>query len=340
MSTSSKNFFQDLFLILASIIGMGFVSGKEILHFFCYNKTLAVASILIFVALYVLFFSSLKQFQKHKKASNFNELNYILFGDSAKYVNFLLLIIYFVCSSSMLAGLDILAKNLFGLKLPVLSISISFVLYFVLIGGVKRIKILFSKLLPILLVLLILNLTVNSYNVFSNNLLNFKFTMPNARESFFSLMLPATFWGGNVILAINSILQTKSKSSLIKWVSATVFFVLMFLGVVTIFGYELFCPMPFLTSSLNLSKVFFGLYLIGTILALFSTLTISCHNINVCLNFKSNFSTILLLISIQIMAFLGFEFIVKYLYTFSGILGMFYCVFLWIKINKENKQRK
>lgn len=339
MGYKTKAFLQELFLILASIIGMGFASGKEILHFFCYNKLLAGISILIFVILFFFFFGAIKNYQLKHNIKNFNELNSNLFKDSSKYVNYILIIIYTICASSMLAGVDILSRDVLGVKLPFFSVMLTICLYFILIGGVGRIKNLFLKVVPILLILVVLNLSVNSWEVVSNKLISSE-SLPTSltiKDIAFSLLLPIVFWGGNTILAINSILQLRTNHRAIKWVSSFIFLFLMLLGAMVIVGLNLNSSMPFLNASSNLSHVFYSLYLVGIIVALFSSLVISTHNINIVLNIKNRFGIILVLSINQAIAFLGFDFIVSYLYTFSGILGLIYCFVLWFKIKKTNK---
>ena len=231
----------------------------------------------------------------------------------------------------MLAGADLLIKSMFSIKFSIISLILSIFLFFIINGGIKRIKIIFSKILPILLLLIFINLSVNSLNFFKTNGLNnwFNFKALNSKEIGMSLMLPIVFLGGNFILAVNSILNCKSK--LTGYSSAFVFFVFLLLGSFVVFHIKQ-SSMPFLESSKNLSYVFYILYFIAIFISLFSSVAISTFNVKTLINKKDKFSLVVVILINQCLAFLGFDFIVNYLYTFTGILGGVYILVIVVKM--------
>ena len=117
----------------------------------------------------------------------------------------------------------------------------------------------------------------------------------------------------------------------------------MFLGVVVLVTHDNNISMPFLDLAKNLSNIFFIFYLVAILFALFSSLLSSLNNIKTLTNCNTKLSLILILIFCQIIAFLGFDFIVKYLYTFSGLLGVVYCLIIMVRIfilNRKNNNKK
>ena len=331
MSEKLKNFLQELFLVLGAVIGMGFASGKEISRFFCYNKTLALTGVFLFIILFILFFNLITKFKKKFHITNFNLLNEKLFKNNSKYIKILLLIIYSISASCMLSGANLLINSIFSINFSFFSIFLSIILFFIIIGGIKRIKNIFSKILPYLLILIFINLFVNLFNSLPNSssFFSFNFSALSVKDWGMSILLPITFFGGNLILAIDAILASKSKAT--GYLSSAIFFVFLIMGcgVVFLLGAD---SMPFLVASKNLSSQFYFLYFIAIFLALFSSLVISTHNIVALIGSKDKLVVLIILLINQSLSFLGFDFIVNYLYTFTGLLGLIYIIFAVIRM--------
>lgn len=343
MSKKLKLFLQELFIILASIIGIGFATGKEIQHFFCHNYSLSFIAVAIFLLCFGLFFSTCSKFVTKHRISNYKEFNKTLFGDYQKFINVALIIVYAICCSSMLAGIDTIARERFNFNLPLFSLILSLIVYIVLLGGRSRIENLFLKFVPILLTIIFLNLIVNSVAL-SGAVENwkevFRFSTSNFKNILFALFLPLLFFGANFVVAMDSIITVKSNKNLMKWIAISIFAILISLAVVVIALHNNFESMPFLSLSKNLSNLFYFLYLFAILLSLVSTSIISSYNIIQLTKSKSKFSILIVVLANQILSFLGFEFIVKYLYTFSGILGLIYCVIVYIRMTSKNRQNK
>jgi len=331
MSEKTKQFLSEIFLILGSIIGMGFASGKEVSRFFCYNKTLAFSGVFLFAILFIIFFNLVFNFKKKYNILDLNSFNEKIFKNNSKNIKIILIIIYSISSSCMLAGLDLLINSIFSLNFSTFSLFFSFILFFIIIGGIKRIKIIFSKILPVLLILIFINLFVNSFNFTErfSNFLPFNFDNITFKNLSLSILFPTLFFGSNLIIAINSILASKRKG--VGYLSSIIFVVFLLLGSIVVFNTN-FSSMPFLDASKNLSTVFYYFYLIAILIALFSSVSISTFNIYSLMNTKTKFSAILIILINQILAFLGFDFIVNYLYTFTGLLGLTYIIFISVKM--------
>ena len=137
-------------------------------------------------------------------------------------------------------------------------------------------------------------------------------------------------------------LNTKSKTGPLVFISATIISVVVFMCALAIGNLN--ADMPMLNLSKNLGNVFFAVYLIGVIFALFTTLEITSYNsLEVAIGNRrkdKHFVLFIILATSQIMAYLGFNFIVKHLYTAIGVLSAIYLIILIIKliiIDKKNK---
>ncbi|MBQ8430544.1 MAG: hypothetical protein IJX26_01195, partial [Clostridia bacterium] len=291
MSNKLKLYLEEIFLILGSIIGMGFASGKEIDHFFG-EFPYALISIIIFIITFNFFYSKVRNFKKKQNIIDFNQFNKVIFPQHAKKINIILIIIYFISASAMLAGLDTLIRSLTGCFIPFGSISLSIINFFILIGGKNRIGNIFLKFVPILLILIFLNIFVNSYsltNNFSNifNIVN-NFSL-DIRKSIKSVIFPLLFFGANFILMISLIIKQKTKNNLIKNLSCIILSIFLFFGCIIITFLKFNSSMPFLISAKNLSFVFYCLYFFAIIIALFSSLVISSYDIVELIPTKSKF---------------------------------------------------
>lgn len=319
----------DLFFVLSSIVGVGFVTGKEIAHFFISGKSIIIATIVFFcvfvgLSLYILCI-------KHKHhITTLTNLNKLAFGKYYKIGNLLLIILFIVTNSAMLAGGDNIIKNYLGISLPIVSLFLSIITFFIVIGGVNRIKTITNWVMPILLLIIIINSCCNLGGDVS------------IKGSFvLDIIYPIIFCCENFINFISVLLNTKSKPKPLGFVSGTVLSIIILLSAFAIGN--LGADMPMLTLSKNLGNVFFVIYLLSVIFAIFTTLEISTYQ---CLELVSKtrkdkyFNLALILLVSQIIAYLGFNFIVKYLYTAIGIMSAIYLIALIIKLIIINKKFK
>lgn len=337
MSEKSKIFIEDIILITMSIIGVGFASGAEIAHFFCYP--IFPILILIFLIFFVFYFNLIYNFKTKHNIKSFFEFNNFLFPKQ-KFLNKCFTIFYLVLGASMLAGADNIMLEVLGLNIPVVSILLCVVSYVVVTKGVDGIRKIFSKFVPILLLAIFTNLFVNSFyqtNQFKNLFEYFNFKNIDISKNFKYIIYPILFFGSNFVFAINSIISTRKNNKKISCFSTIMFAIFLLLGCVVVMSQNSNSSMPLLYSASNLSGVFFYLYFACLILTIFASFTLSVFNQFQLINSPSNLSLILILFANQIVSFLGFKFIIKYLYLFTGFLGMIYLIILFFKIKKINK---
>ncbi len=324
-----KLFIFDLFFIVSGIIGVGFATGKEIAHFFLGGKSVYVA-----VAVFFVVFAGLSMYILHIKHKhniiNLTQLNKFAFGKYYEIGNIVLIVLFLVTNAAMLAGCDNIVQNYLGINLPIASLFLSCVTFFVVIGGVERIKQIVNIVMPLLIVIIIVNACINF-----NSTINLQGSV--ATDIYF----PIIFCCENFITLISVLVNTKSRPKTLSVVSSAVIALIVTLTGLAVFGVE--ADMPMLELSQNIGSVFFAIYLIGVIFALFTTLEISSyHCVEVMSKSKRHkyFVTAVVLLVGQIIANLGFNFIVKYLYTAIGILGAIYLIVLIIKLIIENKKYK
>ena len=315
-----------MFFAISAIVGVGFATGKEVSHFFLSGKSLIIA-VIVFFFVFVglsLFFLNVK---KKYSISNLNQLNRLAFGKFYEVGNIVLMVLFIVTSSAMLSGCETLARNYLNINIPIISIFLSIVTFFIVVGGINRIKTIANILMPILLIVIVVNSVINFGKVSSNG------------NIAFDICYPIIFCCENFITLISVLLTSKSKPKHLSIISGIVVSLLILFSAFAIGNLQ--TDMPMLTLSKNAGNIFFAIYLVSVIFALFTTLEISvyhCLQVSVkSVKYKYFFLAIILL-TCQIISYLGFNFIVKYLYTGVGIIGAIYLVVLIIRLIIINKK--
>ena len=318
----------DLFFVASSIIGVGFATGKEISHFFLSGRSWVIA-VTVFFCVFVglsLYFLHIKY---KYNITSLTQLNKLAFGKYYNLGNALLIILFVITNGAMLAGGDNLVRNYLGINLPIVSLFLSVITFFIVIGGINRIKTIANFVMPTLLVVMIINACGNFNSVTLHG------------KVIIDIVYPIIFCCQNFINLISVLLNTKSKPKPFAMVSGIFISIIIFICAFCI-G-DLHADMPMLTLSKNLGNVFFAIYLMGIIFALFTTLEITTYH---CLQISTKtkrdkyFTLLLILFASQIIAYLGFNFIVQYLYTAIGVLGAIYLIALIIKLIIFNKKFK
>lgn len=319
----------DLFFIASGIIGVGFATGKEIAHFFLGGRSAIVAT-LVFLCIFVGLCMYFLHIKYKYNITNLTMLNKMAFGKYYKIGNIVLIALFIVTNSAMLAGCDNLVRNYLGINLPIVSLFLSILTFFIVLGGVNRIKSIAHIGMPILILIIIINACCN-----------LKGNIDLGGSVALDLVYPIVFCGQNFVSVISVLLNTKSNPKPLSIVSGVVVSIVVLISAFAINGVN--TSMPMLTISKNLGNVFFALYLMSVIFALFTTLEITtyhCLQVTLKANKDKYFTLSLILLASQIIAYLGFNFIVQYLYTFVGIISAFYLIVLIIKLIIINKKFK
>lgn len=316
-----KWFLFDLFFLISGVIGVGFATGKEIAHFFLGGRNVWIA-VAVFFCVFVVLSAYILHIKHKHKISDLTQLNKMAFGKHYEIGNIVLVVLFIVTNSAMLAGCDNIVRNYLGFNLPVVSLLLSIVTFFIVVGGINRIKLIANIVMPMLIVIIVINAC---YNFNSSAVLQ--------GDRILDLIYPIIFCSENFITLISVLIKTKSKPKILSFISGLIISIIVLLSALAIGNLD--ADMPMLSLSKNMGNLFFIIYLCGVIFALFTTLEISSYHCLEVLSKRNNqryfILSIILLIS-QIVAYLGFNFIVKYLYSAIGILGALYLIILIIKL--------
>ena len=324
-----KLFLFDMFFIISSVIGVGFATGKEIEHFFLGGKSVWLAVGVFFVVFTALTWYFLYIKNKYN-VTTLTQLNKLAFGKNFEIGNIVLIILFIVTNAAMLAGCDNIVHNYFGLNLPIVSVFLSVITFFVVLGGINKIKVISNIVMPALIVIIMLNVFANAdtFNISLNN------------KAYLDIAYPALFCFENFITIIAVLIKTKSKPKHLSIMSGLVLAMVIALSAIAIYGVS--SDMPLLSTAKNVGNIFFVIYLVGVLFALFITLQISAYNcLEICTKNKQHkyFVNIMILLISQTISYLGFTFIVQYLYSAIGILGGIYLLALIIRLIMVNRRK-
>ena len=319
----------DLFFVVSGIIGVGFATGKEISHFFLSGKSLWLALCVFFVVFVGLSMFILHIKNKHK-ITNLTELNRLAFGRCYEISNIMLVVLFLVTNAAMLAGCDNIVKNYLEIDFPIASLILTIITFFIVNRGIGCIKRIANGVMPLLIVVIIVNACCN-----------FGSTTMYDGKVVTDIIFPMIFCCENFMTIIPVLINSKSKIRPLSFVAGTVVGLTILFSALAIHGVS--ADMPMLSVAKNLGNWFFVIYLFGVIFALFTTLQISSHS---CLEISAKnrrnkiFTSLVILLASQIIAYLGFNFIVRYLYSAIGIMGGVYLLALVIRLIIVDKNQK
>jgi uncharacterized membrane protein YkvI len=135
------------FISVGSVIGAGFISGRELVSFFGTGNFLPR---LIFASVLLSAFFSLL-FLIGRNFTNLNALNQKLFK-SEKIVSVAILTASFISVSTLLAGVDSLVLSAFNFSFPICSIVLIIAVSLFSKGGIKGVEKLSVTLMPIVVI--------------------------------------------------------------------------------------------------------------------------------------------------------------------------------------------
>lgn len=148
-------------VILGSIIGAGFVTGKEIFNFF-YGVNPLIAGICSFV-LFSLVFSFVFVISSSQRAHSINQLLKKVYGRLSLPIEYFIVLCYFLVLSTMLSGANLCLSQVIGIneRLPLFSALTAVVAGCALFHGIKGIKLVNAVCVPIILLFTVIACTGN-----------------------------------------------------------------------------------------------------------------------------------------------------------------------------------
>lgn len=337
---SWKSSLVDYFLILSAIIGVGFASGKEIsVFFFNYGKA-SLIGVIVFCLLYIYLFFVIEHIKRKLKLNTYDEFNKVIFAKLSKLTNIVLLVNFIITCAGMLAGADYLFNTFFNFPNKIPSIVLSVIVFSLLIGGIGKIRMVANFIIPLMIIVLL----INSFGNIKFSAINFE---PLTNEKTFNAIYYALLFGVNNFVAALPVLfesRMKIKGRLFIIISIGI---IILLNIFVLSSNLHASDMPMFELSINLGNLFYIIYFITIMLALFSTLMICSYNTYNILNkngSKNFFLASVIILLNLIISNLGYNFIVKVLYVISGALSGIYVliliIFIIIRLIKSGKEKK
>lgn len=341
-----NNIFTLTFLILGTVIGAGFASGKEIVIFF---TRFGPYSFLLILLSGIVFYVSFRLYLKAGHVihpNNFTDVtNNIIKNKTSNFYNFIIFISFILVTSGMFAAVREVSFNFSNawFQNTIMIVTI-FACYFVCKGGIKNLNKINAYIMPIVIVLILVLCTLTNVLV-KREVLTIE---TNTLQTIFSIGSCLIYVGLNIILAGCVLIQIGNNYTIKEINSASLFAsVLITLILLFINGTILYSDYNILTSSLpmlNLSYKINNFWGILTILiiwiciftALISSIYVIAKFLNVYIkNFKyCNIISIIITFGISL---LGFSNIVTFVYPVIGTIGVFYTIRLCI-FNNNHKQ--
>lgn len=310
-------------LIIGTIIGAGFASGREIVSFFGSDISPLVAPLcgaVIFV-LSVLFLTAGAKIN----ATNIGEVNVKVAGKLHACADIFLLVNSLIVLSGMLAGMDSLGNMVLPIA-PAYSVVSGVLCMLVVLKGMKGLLNCNSVIVPVIIAAMILVCSLSFDGV--------RFEAP---FSGFTLLTILVYISMNMMLA-STVLTTMGKLSfktilISSGIAATVMSLLMLLIINGLNGSGTTdAAMPVLMLAKKISPVLFGL-MVGVIaISIFTTMMTAMAGLTGWLDTligDKKYTVLIVFLAGLILSNLGFENVVAYLYPLIGVIGAIY-IFLVI----------
>ena len=336
-----KKIMPAIFLIVGSIIGAGFASGRELSLFFAefgYNSLYFLP--IVFILFYYCFklFLSIGAKQKFNNVFEINNLS-----NSSPFFNASICIIFMVYASAMFAGsVEVLSNNFIGVP-SVVFMVIVFLLAFLVnrfgFNGLVKVNFVLTPLIVILLLV---------YAVYS--ICVPITTIPYIPESAGAYILPISiivYVFGNIMLSY-FILAESGYGLTPKQIQKTAFgaslivcfaLLICIICLITNGTVVMDASMPFLALTLRLGEpfplIFTSILFLGIITSLFGCL----HTVS--LPFQKKFgknTTLFTTTLVLLFSLIGFQNIVNYGYPIIGLFGIIIVVKILFASTAKSKK--
>lgn len=311
--------YKIIFLIVGTLFGAGFATGKELVVFFVKFGTVSLwAPLILFVLLSFSIYFLINYF-KNKKNNKINQNNII---------KLLFFIIYLIFSASMFSALTaFISYNFVRINYFLIVFIVAIFSYLILNKEIKFLTNINKFLVPIFVVLFIVicvNCSLNSSLLIKSKNLEY-LLIPNS----------ILYVGSNIVLLTTLLDKSATLVSNPKKVailSSLIFSVLVMLGIVALLNNAnyLQSEMPFLEIVKNntILYYFFEFVFISAIITSLSSFLFATKN-NFILKIKnSNIQNLICILLLVFVSLFGFSNIIENLYFVIGFLGFVLLSFL------------
>lgn len=329
-------------LILASVIGAGFASGKEIQVFF---TKYGVISFVTIVVAYFLFSWAFKKFLLYgnlTKPKTFFDATSNLFGKFSKVINTFILVCYFIILAGMFAGVHEVYLNVFNSTLAKILVVVTVILAAVEnSGGIKAINTINNIFVPITMIVLIISafLTFKTTNQFSS--------AANLTTFGGGILAVFTYVGINILLSGSMLISvgkkySKTNINVASNFSAIILVLIMFLFNLVLINNNINTSMPMLSLSFEINWWWGIITLVCIWFSIYSSITSVTFVLSNSM-FKSGncFSgNLIVCVIAYIVSLFGFNNIVEFLYPIIGVVGIVFTIVLAFKLKTVLKQKR
>ncbi|MGI5841850.1 MAG: hypothetical protein ACOX6H_00975 [Christensenellales bacterium] len=322
-----KKTFATTMLIVSTIMGAGFCSGKEIVSYFA---RFGLKSLFFVPFLFLIYFFIFKLFLHLGAKENFNgieDINKRIFKKGAKFSYVLFFIVYLIFSSAMFAGIKEISLMFNWKPLTPLLLGVVFCLAFiVLLKPFNALKKINSVLGPFLIVLMFV-LCLLCFNFFG-------FNSSKLIQSYYNYLL---FFNPIIYacqgLALAYFILVKSGEGLNKkQINASAFLSTLILCVLQVFVIIVinFNPevlnqaMPLAALSIKIGLPFDVIYIFTLLVAITTTLLSTSRPLNEIVKLKAKntgFAAFLSLLIPFVLSIIGFDRIIIWFYPIIGVIG-------------------
>lgn len=317
-------------LLVGTIIGAGFASGRELLSFFGNNISLAVAPLcgLGFFIFSVLFMS----IGRLIKAKDVGEVNSALFGKARFLADIFLLFNSLTVLGGMLAGMDSLFSQILPIA-PAYSI-LSGLLCAVIVGkGLKGLLGGNMIIVPFIIISTVIICCLSSAGA----------TFSGTNEVGFAAA--AIYVGMNMMLAATVLTTVKdfNKKQIFigSGIAAIVITALMFCIILALNASGCDGEMPVLEMAAQKSRALFYLAVFVVAISIFTTMMTAMNGLTDWLDAlicDRKYSISIVLLSGLIISNFGFERVISVLYPVIGIFGLVYIGICFVYVLRSRKK--
>ena len=330
-----KKYFSVAMLIIGTIIGAGFASGRELVSFFG-NRISPFTAVLCGMAIFVLSVVFLF-IGSRLRSTNVSEVNRKLAGRAHVVVDSFLLVNNFIVLAGMLAGMDSLGNLVLKIR-PAWSILSGALCVFVVCRGIKGLLNCNSLVVPLIIVSMIF---VCAYSAAGGG-------MPVREFQSKTLLTLVVYVCMNMMLA-STVLTTMGEMSkkqifVSSAIAAFIMTVLILLLILALNNNPFeSADMPVLEMARKISPIVFGLILVVIAVSIFTTMLTAMSGLVAWFSsvFGSRlYSAVFVLLLALALSNLGFSNLVGYLYPVIGVLGVIYTVLCLVYVVREAASAK
>lgn len=322
--------FKTIFLIVGTIIGAGFISGKEIITFFAkYGWYSYIFIPPMFIMFYFLFYKLLL-IGSTNKINDINSLNYLIFNKKNKTIKAFSFVSFVILSSTMISAIPTaLNFNLFSIESIVTLAFITIIMCIVLRYDISSVTDICTFAVPIILIVLAIvcfcnvstihnpivsNIVLLPYSIVSyvcRNIFLSYFVISKSSYNFTEKQCrQASFWSAFILCGFTTLIITTLLSN------------------TNIFN----SSMPLLSLSANTTLLYIAFF-VCLLFAILTTLISTLLTLKSFFNFKTKALNILVPILICItLSVIKFDYFISFLYPVIGMFG-FYLIFYLVSFN-------